>query len=396
MTSPSVSKGNLMGGILLIAGCCIGAGMLGLPVQSAATGFIPSTLSFFVCWLFMLSTGLLLLEVNLWFGKEVSLVTLSDQTLGLIGKIVAWLVFLFLFYSLMVAYIAASGSLISHTVQELFSYPLTVGASELIFCFIFSFILYAGTQIVDWFNRLLMLGLIVSYLFLVIAGASHVQLSLLKPREWGEVTKVIPTVLVSFGFHNLIPSLSTYFHGQLKPLKQAIIIGSALPLVIYLIWNGLILGLVPSQNFKQILDQGEIATEALKSVAENFWITDAAQLFAFFALITSFLSVALSFVDFLADGLKIKKTALGKMALISLVLFPPLTCAHFYPTVFLFALNVAGGFGAVILFGILPVAMAWSGRYYHKVEATHLLPGGKPLLILIVAFSLTVMLLQVI
>jgi tyrosine-specific transport protein len=395
MTTPFVSKGNLLGGILLIAGCCIGAGMLGLPVQSASAGFLPSSISFFVCWLFMLCTGLLLLEVNLWFGREVSIVTLADQTLGRIGKGIAWSVFLFLFYSLMVAYIAASGSLIADNVQVLFNQHWYAGSSELLFCFVFGLILYAGTQAVDWFNRLLMLGLILSYICLVFVGAPHINLNLLQHREWRAVTLVIPTVLVSFGFHNLIPSLATYFYGQVKPLKQAIIIGSALPLIIYLAWNGLILGLIPLQEFKQALDQGEIATEALRSAVGASWITDIAQLFAFFALITSFLSVALSFVDFLADALKIKKSPQGKLLLIALVLCPPLVCALLYPTIFLSALNVAGGFGAVILFGILPAAMAWSGRYRHKIDAPHLVPGGKPLLILIIAFSLAVMLLQV-
>jgi len=396
MTSLTVSRGHLLGGILLIAGCCIGAGMLGLPVQSAPAGFIPSTLSFFICWLFMLCTGLLLLEVNLWFGQEISIVTLADKTLGHVGKAVAWFVFLFLFYSLMVAYIAASGALVSDSLDTLFPIPLHHGVGELFFCLIFGIFLYAGTQAVDWFNRVLMLGLIVSYIVLVCVGIPHVNPELLKHRDWSAMTLVIPTVLVSFGFHNLIPSLTTYFKGDVKALKKAIIIGSALPLVIYLAWEWIILGLVPLYEFKEALNQGEIATEALRNAVGASWITDIAQLFAFFALVTSFLSVALSFVDFLADGLKIKKTRTGKLILIGCVLVPPFICALLYPTVFLVALNLAGGFGAVILFGILPALMVWKGRYVQQIQAPRLVPGGKPLLLMIMAFSIAVMILQLV
>ena len=64
MLQSLLRKEMFSGGILLVAGCCIGAGMLGLPVLSAQAGFAPSILMFFVCWLFMARTGLLLLEVN--------------------------------------------------------------------------------------------------------------------------------------------------------------------------------------------------------------------------------------------------------------------------------------------------------------------------------------------
>src|SRR4051812_37784287 len=100
METDSVKKGSIPGGILLIAGCCIGAGMLGLPVLSASAGFKPSVLSFIVCWLFMLSTGLLVLEANLFVGKDTNIVSMAERTLGSTGKWIGWSLFLFLFYSL--------------------------------------------------------------------------------------------------------------------------------------------------------------------------------------------------------------------------------------------------------------------------------------------------------
>lgn len=158
----------------------------------------------------------------------------------------------------------------------------------------------------------------------------------------------------------------------------------------------LILGLVPLSEFKQALDQGEIATEALKSAVGVSWILDIAQIFAFFAIVTSLLSVALSFMDFLADGLKIRKTPAGKFCLACLVLIPPLLCSVIYPRIFLVALNYAGGYGAVILFGILPVLMAWKGRYIQKLGHPQLVPGGKFVLALILLFAVCVIGLQVI
>lgn len=387
-------KGALLGGILLVAGCCIGAGMLGLPTLSAMAGFEPSLWMFLLCWLYMVSTGFLLLEVNLWFGEEINIVSMAERTLGKAGKFVAWGVFLFLFYSLMVAYVAASGSLLVDFIQETTGVQWHTAFGSFLFTACFGLFLYFGTGAVDWFNRILMLGLIIAYVSLVIAGGSHVRMELLQHKDWSAATLVIPAVIVSFGFHNLIPSLTTYFRSDVKALKKTIVIGSAIPLVIYLIWEWLILGIVPFSDFKQVMDSGGIATEALNTVAGTSWILDAAEIFAFFAIITSFLSVSLSFVDFLSDGLKIKKTTLGRLLLIFLALTPPYLCALVYPDIFLSALNAAGGFGAVILFGILPALMVWRGRYIQHLGKKQLLPGGRIILTLLITFALAVMTLQ--
>lgn len=372
-----MKQGSLFGGILLVAGCCIGAGMLGLPVLSAMAGFVPSIIVFVICWLYMLSTGLLLLEANLWYGTEVSLITLAEKTLGKAGKAVCWIVFLFLFYSLMVAYVAASGALVSDFVDQLTGLRLHHGIGGLIFTVLFGVLLFLGVGAVDWFNRILMFGLIITYVVMVALGASHVDGNLLKHSDWSFATMVVPAVIVSFGFHNMIPSLTNYLKGHVKRMVLTIAVGSSIPLIIYLIWEWLILGIVPLSDFRVALDQGQIATEALKDSIGYSWVLDIAQAFAFFAVVTSFLAVALSFVDFLADGLNVKKDAKGKLLLICLSLLPPLVCALIYPHIFLHALNYAGGFGAVILFGILPALMVWKGRYQMNMEGPRLLPGGK-------------------
>ena len=387
METDHVKKGSILGGILLIAGCCIGAGMLGLPVLSANAGFKPSIFSFIICWLFMLSTGLLVLEVNLAVGKGSNIVSMAERTLGQVGKWTSWLVFLFLFYSLMVAYLTAGGTLLVDFIQQIFGVALHSNIGSIIFCLLFGATIYLGTLAVDWLNRALMLGLVLSYSLLIFMGSPYIKDSLLQRTNWTQIIQVIPAAILSFGFHNLVPSMTTYLKGNVKALKWTFVIGSAIPLFIYLAWEWLILGIVPLQEFTQALDQGEIATQALKNVVGASWITDVAQIFAFFAIVTSLLGVALSFVDFLADGLKIEKTGLGKAKLINLVLVPPLIFAFFYPTIFLTALNYAGGIGAVILFGILPALMVWKGRYYQHYFVKPIVPGGKPVLVLIILFA---------
>src|SRR5436305_1705561 len=112
-------KGSVLGGTLLISVCCIGAGMLGLPVLSASTGYQTSIVMLLISWLFMTCTGLLLLEVNLCFSDEVNIVSMAYRTLGNIGRAIAWVTFLFLFYCLLVAYTAGSGELVTDFVRDI-------------------------------------------------------------------------------------------------------------------------------------------------------------------------------------------------------------------------------------------------------------------------------------
>lgn len=399
MTTVNEEKGgSVIGAILLIAGCCIGAGMLGLPVISTIAGFKPSLLMFLLSWLFMTATALLLLEVNVWFGEEISLISMADRTLGFVGKAVSWACFLFLFYALGVAYIAGSGELIAGFVNEAMHVTIPNWVGSLFVSLLFGLFVYLGTRAVDHFNRLLMLGLVSTYVLLVVLGVPHVHVDYLKHANWPAAILVLPVMIISFGFHNLIPSLSTYLRWDIKRLRLAIVCGSALALCVYLVWEWLILGLVPGQgqlNFREVLDNGQMATHILKDAVGTSWVLDVAQYFAFFAIVTSFLGNSLSFVDFMADGLHVKKDAWGKLWLCFLVIAPPFILTLIYPRIFLIALNYASTFGAVVLFGILPALMVWSGRYGKGLGKTvPTLPGGKASLVAIIAFAMWLIVMQ--
>ena len=171
-----LKEGSVLGGILLIAGSCIGAGMLALPVITGIGGFVPSVFMFVFAWIFMTSTGLLLLEANLALGHNLSLISIAERTLGKGGKILCWVLFIFLFYSLSIAYIAASGSILQSIIADLFVLEFPVWAGSFLFTGIFAVVLYVGTRPVDYVNRLLMFGLVATYFILVVLeiGRAHV------------------------------------------------------------------------------------------------------------------------------------------------------------------------------------------------------------------------------
>ena len=289
---------QVFGGILLVSGCCIGSGMLALPVSTGGAGFIPSLVVLLLTWLFMMSTGLMILELNLRYGVGSNIVTMAERTLGTPGKLISWGTFLFLFYCVMIAYSVGSGALLSSSLEMLSGRRVPPWLGSFCLVVIFGICVYLGTGLVDRLNRTLMLGLVASYCFLITAGVSEIDLTLLERSNWSLSPFIVPVVIVGFGFHQLVPTLTSYFEGDSKKIKQVIIVGTTVPLIIYIFWELLVLGIVPlegEEGLHQTLMRGDTATQALVGFLQSPWLIVAAKFFAFFALITSFLGVSLSF-----------------------------------------------------------------------------------------------------
>jgi tyrosine-specific transport protein len=389
-------QGSTLGGILLVAGSCIGAGMLGLPVLTGNIGFFPSLLVFVVIASFMTCTGLLLAEVNIRYGKPSGLISLAGATLGRAGKGMTWFLFLFLFYSLTVAYILGSGALFVDIIYLLFQVELVPITGSLFFTFLFGAFVFFGARSVDLLNRLLMVGLILSYVVLISVCFPEVQKNLILDHKWLGAYSVLPVLIVSFGFHNIVPTLYRYLGGRRSSLYKSIIFGCLVPLVIYLFWEFIALGILPKEganSLRSAFESGITATQAIKEHSGSPTLKITSQCFAFFALTTSFLAQSLSFVDFLSDGTGIPKKGFKKLFLCSLVFLPPFLLGLVYPQIFYSCLEYAGAFGATILFGIMPVLMVRKLRKNDNRQ--NLLPGGNGVLFSLLAFSVLLILLGV-
>jgi len=391
--------GKLMGGILLVAGTTIGAAMLAMPISIGMAGFFPGVLLCFLCWLYFTYTALLMLEVNLWMeDEEVNLITMAKKTIGFGGEVFAWVAYLFLLYALTTAYIAGSGDAMVNFIQALTGLTLPSWLGPIPIMFIFGFFLYHGTRHVDLFNRALMIGLGVTFTFMIFGLIPYVELNKLLHVDWPPLLIGVSVVVTSFGYHIIIPSLTHYFHGDLYQMRRAIIIGSFFPLLVYILWIFVCLGIIPLNEIAIGFAEGNNGAMIVADILNQSTLEVVASFFVFFAIITSFLGVSLSLSDFLADGFKIKKTSLGKVLLCVLTFTPPFLFSIAGRRVFFGALEYAGAFGVVTLLGLLPALMVWYGRYKRGFEAkgTYRAPGGKGMLIMVMAVAGAVFILELI
>ncbi|VHO05190.1 aromatic amino acid transport family protein [Candidatus Rhabdochlamydia sp. T3358] len=390
-----MKQGSVMGGALLIAGSCIGAGMLALPIVTGMAGFLCSTILFFLAWAFMTSTALLLVETNGWFHEQINFLSILDHTIGKSFKALGWITYLFLFYALLVAYISGTGTLFASFFYSFFNLQIPDWIGSVALIVLFGWIVYLGTRSVDLCNRFLMLVKIIFFGLLVLFSITYVNPKLLLYENFIYAPKSFPLLIIAFGFHNMVPSLTNYMKGDLKRVRLSIVIGSLMAFAIYLIWEFIVLGILPLDQIRESLRTGKDSSQALSLFLNLTTIKMWSGGLAFFAILTSFFSQALSLVHFLADGFKVTHKKHESLSLCLLAFCPPLLFALCYPQLFFKALNFAGGICAVILFGILPVTMVWIGRYHKLMKGAYRFPFGKISLVLIFTVAVSILFLQI-
>lgn len=398
----SVPKaGSVISAIFLVAGTCIGGGMLALPVATGISGLLPSIVVMVLCWLAMMFSALLLLEVSMWMEEGVHMISMTSRILGMPGKVVSWLLYLFICYASLVAYTAGGGVQIATAAGDYFGLLLNKQLGAIVFILIFGGVIFLGNRTVGRVNAILFIAMILAYIALVGMGIPEVNPELLYHRHWSGSLLAIPLMLTTFSFQTMVPSLTPYLKRNARALRIAVIGGTFLTFLIYLVWQCLILGIMPVEGpngLAEALRLGEPATQFLREHVNSEWVYLVAEYFAFFAIITSFLGIAFGLYDFLADGLGIKKEGFGRVALGLLIVVPTIIFATQFERVFLVALETSGGFGDSILNGIIPVMMVWLGRYKLGLAKgeTFTVPGGKPLLVVVFAFFLFTLVLALI
>jgi tyrosine-specific transport protein len=293
----------------------------------------------------------------------------------------------------MIAHIAGGGGVVS----DLSGGILPTWLGTIIYVLIFSPIVYFGALWVDRFNLALMAGIIITYLLFVSSSISYINPNLLSRMDWQKVWWALPVVFTAFGYQSLIPTLFNYMNRNVFKVRLALIFGTTIPLVIYIIWEFLILGIVPLEGdggLLQSLQKGESAVNPLGNYIHNPTLLAVGRVFAFFAMTTSYLGISIAFVDFLLDGMKLAKKGTSKMAVCGMIFLIPLLITLINPHLFISALSIAGGIGVALLLGAMPILMVWAGRYYDGYSLMHQqLPGGKITLstmLVFVAFELII------
>jgi tyrosine-specific transport protein len=368
--------GSTLGAAALVAGTTIGAGILALPTATAAAGFVPSSAALVGAWAYMTMSGLLIAELSLnqmgVSGKPGSgLLQLFENNLGPNLAKVGSGAYFFLHYAVMVAYIAQGGSNLNGFLQNagLSSLADIPASGQVLFAGATALALFcAEASQVATLNNVLVLGVVVSFLGIVGIGASTADFSaLLDPihQHPEEVLNAFPILFLSLVFQNIVPTVVNQLEGDRTKITKAIVGGTSVPLLMFLAWNGVILGNVLAHDPTSL---GTIDPVALLQSGTQGGPLLGTLIGAFseLALITSLIGFVYGLLDALTDVAKLPvkgpEFEKWKPALFAGVFLPPLALST-NPGIFYDALEYGGAFGVSTLFLVLPPLMVWKARY---------------------------------
>ncbi|MEZ9230277.1 aromatic amino acid transport family protein [Vibrio amylolyticus] len=390
-----MNKSKIFGSTLIIAGTTIGAGMLALPIASAGIGFTTSLIIMLGLWALMAFTALLMLELHQHADKKATLHTLAKEILGKKGQLVTTFSMLFLFYSLCAAYIAGGGAQFTERLTNWTGVDVSQQLATILFTLIVGAIVTFGTHAVDKVNRLLFISKLIAMVIVLSFLAPNVTQSYLlsMPVEQGFVLAAIPVIFTSFGFHGSIPAVVNYLDGNTRDLRKAIIVGSSIPLIVYIFWQIVTLGVISQSDLVESSGLSSLLNQLSLTVQESN-ISQIVGVFADLALLTSFLGVSLGLFEFLADSVKTKITKTNRSVATLITFLPPLGFALFYPQGFIMALGYAA-IALAVLAIFLPIIMVYKVRKSADYESSYQVIGGQFSLTLTGVIGLLIVFVQI-
>lgn len=144
---------KLLGGIFLIAGTSIGAGMIGIPIKILGISFNTSIIIFLLSWFIIFIASIAMLEISFWFNNNENIMSITKNIYGKKHAAIISTLYILFFYSLIIAYISGSCSMISDTSN----YKSNI-IIKLIFIVPFFLINFYGITLIDKINKVFFLS----------------------------------------------------------------------------------------------------------------------------------------------------------------------------------------------------------------------------------------------
>lgn len=348
----SVKTPSLFGGAMIIAGTVIGAGMLANPTATSGVWFTGSLIVLLYTWFSMLSSGLMILEVNTHYPHGASFDTMVKDLLGPIWNAINGVAVAFVLYLLTYAYIFVGGDLTAKGLGGALGIkiPLTVG--QLSFFLIFATCVWASARLVDRFTSILIGGMVLTFIWATGGLIAEAKLPVLFDTQapsgtpyWIYISAALPVCLASFGFHGNVSSLLKYFKGDAPKVAKSLWAGTLIALVIYVLWQIAIQGNLPRNEFAPVIaadGQVSVLIETLSKFVQTGSMAAILSFFSYMAIATSFLGVTLGLFDYIADIFKWDDGFAGRTKTAAVTFLPPLVSCLLFPTGFVTAIGYVG------------------------------------------------------
>lgn len=328
-------KSNLFAAIATLTGTIIGAGILGIPYTFAKSGFL-------VGFIQLIILGIILMIINLYFGEIIlrtkqrhQLPGYAEKYLGKKGKIIMLLSSLVFLYGALTAYILGEGQVLSFVIFGNQNFAILL---SMLFFFIMLPIVYLGIKALEKgeiFGLIAVSSIILIIFFVFLPKIDWNNFSFISsnPVMW-----FMPYGVLLFAFLALsaLPELREELCTEEKKMKKAIIIGSLIPIVLYILFIVAVYGFSGQST-------PEIATIVLGKLPS---------LLAIFTMFTAFCAIGIALKELYYHDLNIKHDrafALAFFPLFIIALFLLILNLVDFVKILSIIGSVAGGIAAIMV-----------------------------------------------
>jgi amino acid permease len=349
-------------GALTLSGTMIGAGMLGLPFVIAKSGFLIGLL-----WILFL--GAIMLFVHLYMGEVVlrthgkhQLTGYAEHYLGKFGKIIMLFAVLFGIYAALVGYLIGEGESFSYLIMGDAKYAIFFGV---VFWLVLTLLLREGFRELKKFARFtipIVLLAILGVFFYLIPQARFSNLSTFNTSMFFVPLGVVLFSMLGF---SAIPEVGRVMQGRERSMKKALIIGTLLPITLYIIFALTFVG-VFGPNVQ------EVATLSLGRIGSLIGIA---------TMITAYFILSFALKDTFEFDLNVKKSRVFFLvSIVPLILYILISLFGFLD--FVSVLGIGGVISGGIT-GILILLMNNRAKKYSERKPEYWIPINWAIIILV-------------
>lgn len=336
----------------MVAGCAMGAGCLAMPLLAVGPNFILSSIFLILIAIFSYYLAIYSLEIFILYKNDTNISTIVDKNFGKIGVVGNGIINGVFMYALLSVYMTGGADLLNKTVFPLMHIHVGDTIALIIFLLIFLPFFLKGAILVAKANKYIFYVKLISFLVVIFCGVLFLNNNLdinINIDDIKYVPRALPVFLGALWFHLLIPIIAKLNDYERKRCKIIFKFGLLIPLVLYILWIGVMLNLIPRygdiNSFYWILHNnmsvGTMISLALSNPLAPSIIKISLNFFSNVALLTSFLTVGISTYDYIRDLLKIKQTHSGVIKNLIITMLPPCFFAIFMSNGFVLILQQA-------------------------------------------------------
>lgn len=230
---------KLFAAVATLCGTIIGAGFLGIPYVAHKSGFLIGLFWIVFLGIIMMYVKLYLGEVQLRTKGRHQLAGYAEIYLGKIGKILMFFSMFFGIYAGLLAYMLGQGESLSYLIFNNLDYVLWMGV---LFFALMAVLTYEGFNALKKWESIAFVIVLLTIFLIFIYFLPSIRLENLAGINLANFFVPFGVVLFAFLGTSAMPEVERMLFRKERLMKKAIIIGSLIPVIVYILFTFVVVG----------------------------------------------------------------------------------------------------------------------------------------------------------